>query len=140
MNIVVRREAFRFQDDQIGPLEAEFCIEDGATFASFIDEVVASGFLQYSSTHDPLTGETDGRALVEVFGPAGARFRSPELRRRRICRDFRSEAVSVFSRCCSGALLSTEGRMNPALRGLPALDHLSGRIHPALNGGSVTRA
>ena len=79
MNIVVRRDAFRFQDDQIGPLEAEFCSEDGATFASFIDEVVASGFLQYSSTHDPLTGEADDRALVEVFGPAGARSRPPEF-------------------------------------------------------------
>jgi len=80
MKIVVRREACCFQDDQIGPLESEFCVDDGATFASFIDEVVASGFLQYSSTHNHLTGEADGRALVEVFAPAGTRSRPSEFK------------------------------------------------------------
>jgi hypothetical protein len=71
MKITVHRQACCSQDDQIGPLEAEFHIDANASFGSLIQEIVQSGFLQFSSTHSRITGEVDGRGLVEIYSPDG---------------------------------------------------------------------
>lgn len=79
MKITVHRQACCSQDDQVGPLEAEFHIDTNASFASLIQEIVQSGFLQFSSTHSRITGEVDGRGLVEVYSPDGASPKLPEF-------------------------------------------------------------
>lgn len=80
MKITVHRQACCPQDDQAGPLEAAFSIDAHATFSQLVQDVVRSGFLQFSSTHDRITGEVEGKALVEVFSPHGAHPRQPEFK------------------------------------------------------------
>ena len=79
MRITVHRQACCSQDDQCGPLEAEYNIEADTAFSSLIHEIVKSRFLQFSSTHDQLSGEVDGKWLVEVFSPYGPNARQPEF-------------------------------------------------------------
>ena len=79
MKITVHRQACCSQDDQCGSLEAEYSIEADTTFSSLIHEIVKSGFLQFSSTHDQISGEVDGKWLVEVFSPYGPNARQPEF-------------------------------------------------------------
>jgi hypothetical protein len=79
MLITVYRQACCSQDDQAGPLEAEYRVEANSTFASFIQQIIESGFLQFSSSHDRMTGEVDGKVFVEVFSPCGSNARKPEF-------------------------------------------------------------
>lgn len=67
MKITVHRQACCPQDDQCGPLEAEYSIEPDASFSSLIQEIIKAGFLQFSFTHDRLSGEVDNKWLVEIF-------------------------------------------------------------------------
>ncbi|MEC5385713.1 hypothetical protein VVD49_08260 [Uliginosibacterium sp. H3] len=80
MKITVLRQACCAQDDQAGPLDMQFSIEPDATLASLIQEIARSGFLQYSSSHNRLTGEVDDIALVEVFSPWSVDAKPPEFR------------------------------------------------------------
>ena len=77
MKIAVHRQACCSQDDQLGPLEAEYVIEADATFSSLIEKIIRSGFLQFSSTHNRISGEVDNKWLVEIFAPDRAPF-SPD--------------------------------------------------------------
>ena len=79
MEITVHRQACCSQDDQCGPLEAEYSIEADAAFSSLIQEIVKSGFLQFSSTHNRISGEVDSKGLVEIFSPYGPNARQPEF-------------------------------------------------------------
>jgi hypothetical protein len=80
MKITVLRQACCSQDDQAGPLEAEYNIETDTTFSALVQEIVKSSFLQFSSTHNRITGEVDGKEIVEVFSPYGANVRQPEFK------------------------------------------------------------
>ena len=80
MKITVHRQACCSQDDQVGPLEAEFSIDADTTFSSLIQEIVKSGFLQFSSTHNRITGDVEGKGLVEVFSPYSANPKPPEFK------------------------------------------------------------
>ena len=80
MKITVHRQACCSQDDQIGELEAEFSIAPDATFSSLVQEIVKSGFLQFSSTHNRKTGEIEGKGLVEVFSPYSVNPKPPEFK------------------------------------------------------------
>jgi hypothetical protein len=80
MNITVRRQACCSQDDQMGPLEMKYTIEANSTFASLVHEIIKSGFLQFSSSHDRITGEADDKELVEVFSPYSMNTRQPEFK------------------------------------------------------------
>jgi len=80
MKITVRREACGYQDDQVGRLEAEYTVEADATFSSLVQEIIASRFLQFTSTHDQVTGEANGVELVEIFSPYTANPRQPEFK------------------------------------------------------------
>lgn len=77
MKITVHREACCSQDDQVGPLEAEYDIETDTTFSSLIEVIIKSRFLQFSSTHNRISGEVDGEELVEIFSPYSANARQP---------------------------------------------------------------
>ena len=79
MKLTVHREACCSQDDQAGPLEAEYRIEADTKFSSLIEQIIKSHFLQFSSTHNRITGEVDGKQLVEVFSPYGVNAREPEF-------------------------------------------------------------
>lgn len=79
MKITVHRQACCPQDDQCGPLEAEYSIEPDASFSSLIQEIIKAGFLQFSSTHDRLSGEVDNKWLVEISSPYGPSVRQPEF-------------------------------------------------------------
>jgi hypothetical protein len=59
---------------------AEFSIDADATFSSLVQEIVKSGFLQFSSTHNRITGEVEGKGLVEVFSPYSANPKQPEFK------------------------------------------------------------
>lgn len=60
MEVRVIREACCAADDQLGPLEAVYRLEDGATISDLLEQIRSSRFLQFSSTHDRLSGEVDG--------------------------------------------------------------------------------
>ena len=67
MKVTIFREACCYQDDQVGPLDAEFIVEANETFFSLIQKIINSGFLQFTSSHSRITGEIDERDLVEIF-------------------------------------------------------------------------
>lgn len=71
MRIQVTRQACCAADDQVGPLDATYVCEPSAPLSKLIQEIVASGFLQFSSTHDRITGEVDGKRIVVVGVPGG---------------------------------------------------------------------
>jgi hypothetical protein len=67
MKITVFREACCSQDDQVGPLEAAYDVEPNESFASLIQRVIQSSFLQFTSSHSGMTGAVDGTDVVELF-------------------------------------------------------------------------
>ncbi len=71
MNIQVIREACCAADDQLGPLDASYEITPETSLAELVERIVQSRFLQFSSTHHHLCGESNGRLLVEVHAPGG---------------------------------------------------------------------
>lgn len=72
MEIRVIRQACCAADDQMGPLEAVYAVADDATLAQLVARIQASKFLQFSSTHNRLSGEVQGAGVVEVFAGGGA--------------------------------------------------------------------
>jgi len=80
MKITVYRQACCSQDDQLGPLKAEFNIGANTTISSFIQDVVKSNFLQFSSSHNRITGEIDGKEIVVVFSKNFTNNRQPEFK------------------------------------------------------------
>lgn len=71
MNVTVFREGCCAADDQAGPLEATFDLRDDATLSELVERIRASRFLQFSSTHNRISGEIDDVPLVEIFAPEG---------------------------------------------------------------------
>ncbi len=69
MKIMVRRQACCSQDDQIGPLEATYDVDERCRLDEFLDAVEASGFLQFSSTHAAMSCLFAGREVARVFRP-----------------------------------------------------------------------
>lgn len=67
MDIRVIRQACCAADDQMGPLDATYTVADNASLAQLVQRIQASKFLQFSSTHNRLSGEVDGVCVVEVF-------------------------------------------------------------------------
>lgn len=70
------RQACCAADDQMGPLEASYTLAQDATLADLVERIRASKFLQFSSTHNRLSGEVDGVCVVEVFAGWG---RAPQF-------------------------------------------------------------
>jgi hypothetical protein len=85
MEITVHRQACCSADDQMGPLEAKYRIETQTTLSTLIKEIITSNFLQFSSSHDHLTGEVEGRKFVEIYStngfytPYGSYCKMPEF-------------------------------------------------------------
>ena len=82
VKVQVHRQACCAADDQLGPLTADYSIAPDAPLSELIEQIRASCFLQFSSTHTCITGEANGRLLVEVFsaeGPPPAFHVSPSL-------------------------------------------------------------
>lgn len=71
MQILIVREACCAADDQLGPLEAKYEIAPNGTLGELVAQIRASRFLQFSSTHDRLSGEVDGACLVEICASGG---------------------------------------------------------------------
>lgn len=69
MQIRVLRDACCAADDQVGPLSKEMNLDGQASLQSLVDAIVASGFLQYSSTHTTMLGYVDDAAVVRVHSP-----------------------------------------------------------------------
>jgi hypothetical protein len=67
MQIRVTRQACCAADDQSNPLQAVYTVDDHTTIADLAERIQASKFLQFSSTHNRLSGEVDGVCVVEVF-------------------------------------------------------------------------
>lgn len=55
----------------MGPLETVYPLAPDATLAELLERIRASKFLQFSSTHNRLSGEVDGVCVVEVFAGWG---------------------------------------------------------------------
>lgn len=68
MKISVLRQACCAQDDQIGPLEADYDVDETCRLNEFMDAVERSGFLQFSSTHAQMSCRIGGRKVGTVFG------------------------------------------------------------------------
>ncbi|RYE60511.1 MAG: hypothetical protein EOP20_02335, partial [Hyphomicrobiales bacterium] len=77
MKIMVMRQACCFQDDQIGPLEAEYDVDEKCRLDEFLEAVERSGFLQFSSTHARMSCRIGGRKVATVFGPSYLVRRKP---------------------------------------------------------------
>jgi len=67
MQIQVSREACCAQDDQLGPLEMVYNLSSDATLSELVQKIVASRFLQYSSSHTTMLGEAGTVGVVKVF-------------------------------------------------------------------------
>lgn len=67
IRIWVTRQACCSADDQTGSLEESFIVEANASLSVLVEKIVASGFLQFTATHDCITGEVDGNRLVEIY-------------------------------------------------------------------------
>lgn len=75
----VTREACCSQDDQAGPLEATYSLDDDATVDELVRKIIASGFLQYSSTNTSMVGVFGDERFVRVFSPYQFPGREPEF-------------------------------------------------------------
>ncbi|MRW89104.1 hypothetical protein GJ699_03810 [Duganella sp. FT80W] len=69
MKIKVLREACCAADDQVGPLSLSLEFDGQVTLQSLVESVVASGFLQYSSSHTSMFGYFGEVAVVRVYSP-----------------------------------------------------------------------
>jgi hypothetical protein len=77
MKIEVRRQACCAQDDQMGPLAQTFEMPDRCSIQDLVNAVVASRFLQYSSTHTAMHCRIAGREVAVVFSPYEVPAREP---------------------------------------------------------------
>lgn len=66
MQINAFRQACCSADDQMGKLEAVYNVSGSTTLDALLREICAEDFLQYSSSHDRLSVEINGRQLAEV--------------------------------------------------------------------------
>ncbi|WP_371436612.1 hypothetical protein [Polaromonas sp.] len=80
MKVKVHREACCAQDDQLGPLENNFELADDCTVADFIDAVVSSRFLQFSSTLTRMVCRVADKEFAILFSPHEAPAREPQFR------------------------------------------------------------
>jgi len=48
-----------------------FHLSDHATLSELVETIRASRFLQFSSTHNQISGEVDDVPLVEMYAPEG---------------------------------------------------------------------
>ena len=71
MKIRVIRQACCAADDQVGPLDAEYVLADTATLAELADQIRTSRFLQFSSTHNRISGEIGGLCVLTMFPADG---------------------------------------------------------------------
>lgn len=74
MRVQVEREACCSQDDQIGPLTATYESPHHATLRDLVDDVLRSGFLQFSSTHTTMVGSIGATDVVRVLSSS---FKAP---------------------------------------------------------------
>ena len=77
MKIEVHRQACCAQDDQMGPLARTFELPERCSLESLVNAVVASRFLQYSSTHTALHCRIAGKEVAVVFSPDEVPARGP---------------------------------------------------------------
>jgi hypothetical protein len=78
MQILVTREACCAQDDQLGPLDATYALEPGATLRELVEQIIRSGFLQYSSSHTSMLGKAGSVEIVKVYSSYYLPGRAPE--------------------------------------------------------------
>jgi hypothetical protein len=64
----------------LGPLEADYKIRPETTLSSLVQDIIQSRFLQFSSSHNRITGEVSGVEIVEIFSPHSPKPRSPEFK------------------------------------------------------------
>lgn len=69
MRIEITRQACCAQDDQIGPLEMMFDVDESNTLFDLVEQVVERRFLQYSSTHTTMIGAAGDIDIVRVSSP-----------------------------------------------------------------------
>ncbi len=79
MNIDVLREACCSQDDQLGPLEKRYELPGDSTLQEFLAAVMASRFLQFSSSHVEMSCRVGGKEVARVFSPYELPRRSTEF-------------------------------------------------------------
>ena len=72
MKVRVLREACCAADDQLGPLDAQFDLSEHSTFGELVAQISAARFLQFSSTHNRISGEIDDVCVVEMFPTEGS--------------------------------------------------------------------
>lgn len=77
MKIEVHRQACCAQDDQMGPLAQTFEVQDRCSIEALVSAVVASRFLQFSSTHTTLHCHIAGKEVAVVFSPYEVPAREP---------------------------------------------------------------
>ncbi len=76
MKLVVNRQACCSQDDQIGPLQKTFELEQNSNLEHFVTEVLNSGFLQFSSSHIEMVCRIGGSEVARVHAPSLLRRKS----------------------------------------------------------------
>ena len=77
MKIEVNREACCSQDDQLGPLAKTYEMPDQCSIKDLLDAVMASRFLQFSSTHTEMRCRIAGKEVATVFSPYAMPAREP---------------------------------------------------------------
>lgn len=79
MKVRVLREACCAQDDQVGPLDANFEVPADGGFGDLVAQIQKSRFLQYSASHVILQGEVAGAPVVKIFSPYYANNKPAEF-------------------------------------------------------------
>ena len=66
MKVLITRTACCSQDDQLGPLEIQFEVNEYVTFEELMQKIITINFLQYSSS-DHMVGIVGCNKIVEIF-------------------------------------------------------------------------
>jgi hypothetical protein len=77
MKIEVHRQACSSQDDQLGPLSMAYELPDRCSVEDLLRAVIASRFLQFSSTHTAMRCCVAGVEVATVFSPHVVPVREP---------------------------------------------------------------
>lgn len=77
MKIEVNREACSAQDDQLGPLSMAYELPDRCSVEDLLRVVIASRFLQFSSTHTAMRCCVARVEVATVFSPHVTPVREP---------------------------------------------------------------
>lgn len=72
--VEITRQAVCAADDQIGPLDLVLEVKSGESIRSLIERILANGFLQFSSSHNVISGFAGENEIARVFSSSEVEY------------------------------------------------------------------